>query len=63
MHFGEPSDQQVLRSIRVLILVDHHVLELLGVFRPHAFRLFEDVDGLKQQIVEVERVALLRAFR
>ena len=34
--FGEPPDQQVLRPVRVLVLVDHDEPELLGVLRANA---------------------------
>ena len=57
---GEPADQQVLRPVGVLVLVDHHEAELLGVLRPDRRRLLEQVDGLQQQVVEVERAALLQ---
>ena len=63
MDVGEPADEQVLRPVRVLVLVDHHEPELLGVLRADALRLLEQVDGLEQQIVEVERVALLQRLQ
>ena len=33
---------------------------MLGVFRPDALRLLEQLDGPQEQVVEVERVALLQ---
>ena len=60
MDLGEAPDEEVLRPVGVLVLVDHHVAELLRVFRADAFGLLEQVDRLQQQIVEVERAALLQ---
>src|SRR6266550_513050 len=34
--------------------------ELRGVLRPHPLALFHEIDRLEQQVVEVERVALLQ---
>ena len=48
--FGEPPDQQVLRPVRVLVLVDHHEPELLGVLRSRTRRdLLEQLDGLSSR--------------
>ncbi len=60
MHGGEPADEQVLRPVGVLIFVNHHEPELLGVLRTDALRLLEEVDGLEQQVVEVERARVLQ---
>ena len=57
MDLGEPADQQVLRPVRVLVLVDHHVPELARVELAHLLGGLEELDGLQQQVVEVERVA------
>jgi hypothetical protein len=57
--FRETSNQQVLRTIRILILVDHHVLELAGVELPHLLRRLEQLDGLEEQVIEVERIRVL----
>jgi hypothetical protein len=59
VHAGQERDEQVLRAVRVLVLVDHHVLELAAVALPHGRALVEELDGLEQQIVEVERVGFL----
>ncbi len=58
MDLGEPLDEHVLRTVGVLILVDHHVAELPGVAFPRLRGGLEQLDGLEQQIVEVERVAV-----
>ena len=53
---GEQLQQHVLRVVRVLVLVDHHVPERL---RPALARLGEalqDVDGQHQHVVEVDGV-------
>ena len=58
VHFGKPANQEILRTIRVLVFVHHHEPELFRVFRANSFRLLEQVHSLQQQIIEVERVAL-----
>ena len=55
MHFGQPLDQHVLRPVRVLVFVHQHVLELVGVVLPHALGCLEQLHGLQEQVVEVER--------
>ncbi len=54
MNLSESLDQQVLRTVRVLILVDHDVFELATVRLSNALVAFEQIDGLQQQVVEVE---------
>ncbi len=56
MRPGEVADQQVLRTIRVLVLVHHHVLELARIPLADLLRCVEQLDRLQQQIVEVECV-------
>jgi len=56
-------DQQVLRTIRVLVLVYHHELKLARVSFAHGRRLIEQLDGLEQEIVEVQRAAIARDLR
>ena len=56
---GDPANQHVLRAVRILVLVDHHEPELLGVFLPNGRRILEQLDGLEQEIVEVERAGVL----
>ena len=57
---GQPLDQQVLRPVRVLVLVDHQVPELVAVALADRRRLLEQLDRLEQQVVEVERVRILQ---
>ena len=59
VHLRQAPDQQVLRPVRVLVLVDHDEPELSRVFRANLRRLFEQLDRLQQQIVEIEGAALL----
>ena len=61
MHLGQAADQQVLRPVRVLVLVHHHVLELARVALADLLRGLEELDRLQQQIVEVERVGVAAA--
>ena len=59
----EPLDEQVLRPIGVLILVHHHVHELVRVLVADGFRLLEQLHRLQQQVVEVERVGVAQCLR
>ena len=63
MHFGEASNQQVLRAVRILVLVDHDETELLRVLRAYPFRLLEQIHGLQEQVVEIERAAVLQRLQ
>ena len=63
VHLGEAADQHVLRAVRVLVFVDHDEPELFGVLGSYRRRLLEQVDRPEQQIVEVERVALLQRLQ
>jgi hypothetical protein len=46
--------QQVLRAVRVLILVHHDVLELPRVALTNRRHLLEQLDRLEEQVVEVQ---------
>ncbi len=52
---GERPDPQVLRPVRVLVLVHVQVAPALLVLGEHLRRLLEQADGLEQQVVEIER--------
>ncbi len=54
----ESADPQVLRAVRVLVLVDVQVAPAIVVVGEHARRLLEQPHGLVQQVVEVERALL-----
>ena len=56
----EVPHHQVLGAVRILIFVDHDVLEALLVFFEHLGMSIEQPDGAHQQIVEVQRVVLLQ---
>ena len=56
---GQPLNQQVLRAVGVLVLVHHDVAELLRVLLPDALRLLDELHGVQQQVVEVERPGVL----
>ena len=49
-------NEQILRPVGVLVLVDHHEPELVAVAFADDFGLLEQLDRLQQKIVEVERV-------
>ncbi len=51
-------NQQELRPVRVLILVDHHVPEARGIAIPDSRDLLEELDRLQQQVVEIECTGL-----
>ena len=52
----------ILRPVRVLILVDHDEPELLRVLVADVLDLVEQLDGLQQQIVEVERAVVFQSL-
>ena len=56
--FGEPADEQVLRPVRVLVFVDEDVAELARVEVAHALAGLDELDGLEQQVVEIERAGV-----
>ena len=58
----EGPDPQVLRPVRVLVLVDVEVAPALLVPGEDVGRLVEEPDGIEQQVVEVERVRLAQAL-
>ncbi len=55
--FGEPAHQQILRPVRVLVLVHEQEAESVRVAGADR-RLVEEVDRSQQQVVEVERVGV-----
>ena len=52
------ADQDVLRVVGVLVLVDHHVAEPAAVVIRDLRESLQDVDRRHDQVVEVERVGL-----
>ena len=52
---GERPDPQVLRPVRVLVLVDVEVAPAILVAREDVGRLVEEPDRLEEEVVEVER--------
>ncbi len=52
---GDRLDDLVLRSVRVLVLVDEHVAVLLAQLFDRSALLLQDADGVEQDVVEVER--------
>ena len=63
MLLGESPDEQVLRTVRILIFVDENVQEFTGVFRARRLARLEQLDGLEQKIVEVERARVTKRSR
>jgi hypothetical protein len=55
---GDLLDELVLHPIRVLVLVDEDVLEATSIVAEYLRESLEDLDGLDQQIAEVERVGV-----
>ena len=60
---GQPLDQQVLRPVGVLVLVDEDVPELARVVLARPLAGLDQLDGLEQQVVEVERAGVASASR
>ena len=58
----EAVNHQVLRTVRVLILVDHQVLELLAVSFPYQLGFLEQLHRSQQQVVEIEGVGILQCL-
>ena len=56
---GQLLDHDVLRPVRVLVLVDHDVGEALLVSLEHVLVLFEQAHRPKQEVIEVEGMVLL----
>ena len=59
---GERVDPQVLRAVRVLVLVDVEVVPAILVAGQDVGRLLEQADRLEQEVVEVERAGRLEAL-
>ena len=59
MESSQAANQQVLRPVRVLVLIDHHVLELARVEVAHRLARLEQLHRLQQEVIEVERVGIL----
>ena len=55
VHADQLLDQQVLRPVGVLVLVDHREAEAPRVALAHRRHAVEQLDRLEQQVVEVER--------
>ena len=53
---GEQLQQPVLRVVRVLVLVDHHVAERVLPVLPRVREVLEDLHRQHQHVVEVDRV-------
>ena len=59
---GEGTDPEVLRPVRVLVLVDMEIAPAILVAGEHVGRLVEQNDGLQEEVVEVEGADLLQAL-
>ena len=58
----EAADDDILRVVGVLVLVDQNVLEELLVARQHVGAVAQQDVGLQQQVVEVHRAVVLAAL-
>ena len=54
--------QLVLQLVRVLILVDHNIVEFALVIRPHILELLKQLDGLEDDIIKIQRIGLVQAL-
>ncbi len=59
VHAHELLHEQVLRTVGVLVFVDHREAEAPRVALAHGRRGVEELDGLEQQVVEVDRARFL----
>ena len=58
----EQAQPEILRDVRVLVLVDQHIAEALLIFGEHVGVLLEQPQILEQQIAEIGGVQLLKAL-
>ena len=56
----QQPEPEILRDVRVLVLVDQHVAETLLIFFEHVLVLLEQPQILQQQIAEIGGVQLLQ---
>ena len=63
MAVGQLANQPVLRSVRVLVLIDHDVAEPGGVPGPRVLGCVEQLNGLEQEVVEIQRGTLREGLR
>ena len=54
--------QRVLRTVGVLILVDHDVAKSFAVAASHLRKLFEKLYGLAEKVIEIERIGFLETL-
>ena len=59
---GEQRGETVLQRIRVLILVDEHVMELPLIERAHIVKPFQQFHRFQNDVVKVQRVRLVQPF-
>ena len=52
----QQAHQLILRSIRILILVDHEVTDAAVISLPRGGVVFEQAHGFEQEVVEVQRI-------
>ena len=62
MRLREQFNERILGPVRILILVDVDVLELLLIKREHVRRFLEQLNRLHDQVIKVEHVVLLQLF-
>ena len=58
----QPTDDDVLRIVGILILVDQNILELLLIAFQHVGTVAQQDVGLQQQVVEIHRAVVLAAL-
>ena len=54
-------DERILSVVRVLVLIDQDVTELLAVVVRHVWECAEQEHGLRNQVIEVESVRCLQS--
>ena len=58
----QQARQLVLRAVRVLVLVHHHIIKLMLVLVAHVRALRQQLNRHQQQVVKVHRIVLEQAF-
>lgn len=54
--------QKILHMVRILVFIDHDILELMLVFFPHVPVMLQQVHGKEQEVVKINGVVLTHAL-
>ena len=51
----------MLRIVRVLVFINQHKIKLVGITATHVWKIFQQTERIKQQIVEIHGIGLPQA--